>query len=105
MIQDIIGVLESGKANIKIEVNGEDLKQFAETLINRGVDIAREEIKKEERYLTKREVLDTLGVCDTTLWHWRRNGYLIPRKLGRKILYAKSDIDRCLAVSKKCSNK
>lgn len=35
-----------------------------------------------------------LGVCDTTLWRWGREGYLKPVRLGAKVKYHKRDIDQ-----------
>ena len=32
------------------------------------------------------------GVSDATLWRWERDGYLIPERFGRKIMYRKSEI-------------
>lgn len=95
-MEEIIQILESGKANIRFEVSGEDLKLFAEALINRGIDQAKYELQKEEQFLTKKEVMTLFGVCDTTLWHWQRSGYLIPRKMGRKILYSKAEVLKLL---------
>ena len=39
---------------------------------------------------------DLLGVCDATLWHWARSGYLVPVKLGRRVFYRRTDIQRLL---------
>jgi predicted DNA-binding transcriptional regulator AlpA len=36
------------------------------------------------------------GVCDTTLWHWSKKNYLKPVKVGNKVRYRQSDIQRIL---------
>ena len=46
--------------------------------------------------LTKKEVMELLGVCDTTLWLWSKNNYLKPVKAGRKVLYRESDLHKFL---------
>lgn len=96
-MENIMELLELGAPNIKFEISGEDLMVFVTELMKRGADQAMEEVKREEQFLTKKEVMDLFGVCDTTLWHWQRGGYLVPRKMGRKILYSKSEVYRLLA--------
>lgn len=49
-------------------------------------------------YLTPREVSELIGLAEITLAHWRylRRG---PRfvKLGRKVMYARADLDSWIA--------
>ena len=52
-------------------------------------------VKKEDQasadgdeYLSKAEVMELFGVCDTTLWHWANSNYLKPVKAGRKFSIA-----------------
>ena len=47
-------------------------------------------------FLTKKEVMEKFGVSASTLWHWSKDGYLVPSKLGNKVLYRKSDIENML---------
>jgi predicted site-specific integrase-resolvase len=35
-------------------------------------------------------------VCDATLWHWNRKGYLKAIKVGNKVRYRQSDVRRIL---------
>ncbi|KAB3719411.1 helix-turn-helix domain-containing protein, partial [Phocaeicola vulgatus] len=35
-------------------------------------------------------------VCDTTLWHWSKKNYLKPVKVGNKVRYRQSDIQKIL---------
>ena len=48
-------------------------------------------VKREPR-LTIKQVSQRLNVDPSTLWRWERDGYLIPTRLGRKVLYNESDI-------------
>ena len=36
-----------------------------------------------------------------TLWQWQKTGYLVPAKMGRRSLYALSDIQKILATRKR----
>jgi predicted DNA-binding transcriptional regulator AlpA len=94
----LLTLLESGEANVKLEISGADLLIFSNDLINK----AKEELAtilteaREEKYLTKDEVKSIFSVCDTTLWHWNKRGYLKTIKTGNKVKYLQSDIDRIL---------
>lgn len=86
-------ILEAGKANYSITVNGEDLKEFADTIVERlrGETQSATE-NAEEEYLTRKEVMKLLKVCETTLVNWQNRGYLVPSKVGNKTYYKKSDV-------------
>ena len=60
---------------------------------------ARAEIERQSdvEYIPKKEAIDLLGVCDATLWHWARSGYLVLVKLGRRVFYRRTDIQRLLS--------
>ena len=76
-MKDLLSILHEAPGSIRLEVSGEDLLAFSSNLINR----AKEELG---------------GVCDATLWHWNRKGYLKAVKIGNKIRYRTSDIQRIL---------
>lgn len=86
------------KANLVIQMTSDDLVRFSQDLIERTkkeyVTLVKE--REEEKYLTREEVKSILNVCDATLWHWARKNYLTPVKLGRKVRYRQSDIDRIM---------
>ncbi|MDD5892696.1 MAG: helix-turn-helix domain-containing protein [Bacteroidales bacterium] len=63
--------------------------EFADALVERAAAKARAEIERQSdvEYIPKKEAINLLGVCDATLWHWARSGYLVPVKLGRRVFY------------------
>lgn len=97
-MDDIIKMLHSGNANVKVEVSGEDLLTFSNELINRAKTELSAEFaeSRKEKYLTKEEVKEICNVCDATLWHWNRKGYLKTIKVGNKVRYRQSDIRKIL---------
>lgn len=98
-MKDLLSILQSGQANIKVEMDGDDLLEFSNDLINRAKTELSVEIAEagKERYLTKPEAKQMCGnVCDATLWHWNKKGYLKPVKIGNKVRYRLSDIRRIL---------
>ena len=67
----------------------------------RGTSGQADESATEEGYLPKKEVMEKFGVSASTLWHWSKDGYLVPSKLGNKVLYRKSDIEDMLRRKRK----
>ncbi len=97
-MDNIFKIIQNGSANIKLELNSEDLLLFSHELINRAKSELSVEIAetRKELYLTKTEVKKICSVCDTTLWHWNKRGYLKHIKIGSKVRYRKTDIDKIL---------
>ncbi len=97
-MNDLISILKSGNANVKLEVSGEDLLEFSNELINRAKSELSAEYaeSRKEKYLTKEEVKRMCEVCDATLWHWNKRGYLKAIKVGNKVRYRQSDVRRIL---------
>lgn len=100
---DLMSIISSGNANIKLEITSEDLRQFSEELINRAVNEVATVMQdsQEDHLLTKEETKQRLGVCDATLWHWDKKGYLKPVKVGSKVKYRESDVNKILGVQNK----
>ncbi len=44
--------------------------------------------------LTKEQVMKRLNVSDSTLWRWRKAGYLVPVEVGGQVRYKSQDIDK-----------
>ncbi|MFR9634027.1 MAG: helix-turn-helix domain-containing protein [Rikenellaceae bacterium] len=99
-MKKIMQLLQTEGANVKLEVSGEDLLAFSNDLINRAVaELSTHAAQsKEEKFYSKSEVLELCGVCDTTLWHWNKRGYLKCVKVGSKVRYRKSDVEKILGV-------
>ena len=68
-MDDLISILRQGNANVRLEVSGADLLAFSNELINRAKSELSAEIAeaRKEKYLTKEEIKEICGVCDTTL--------------------------------------
>ena len=82
---DLLTFIEATKGmSLKIEVTSKELLEFADALVERAAAKARAEIERQSNveYIPKKEAIDLLGVCDATLWHWARLGYLVPVMLG-----------------------
>lgn len=50
----------------------------------------------EDRVITKQEAMHMLDKSANTMWKWARRGYLVPVKIGGRVLYKMSDINRIM---------
>ena len=49
-----------------------------------------------ETYPSREKVREMLGVSDSTLWRWAKEGYLVPLNVGGKRRYKMSDVKQIL---------
>lgn len=79
-MDELFNIINDGKAHVRIEMDAEDLIAFSHTLIQRTKDELGSMVveAQKERMLTKAEVKNIFGVCDTTLWNWQNKGFLSP---------------------------
>lgn len=82
--------------NVQLVVNAADLKElFREWLDERDKQL--QSIQKDEDVsLSADEVAAKLKVTKVTLWRWEKAGYLVPKKVGRKPLYLRSQVEKLL---------
>jgi hypothetical protein len=59
---------------------------------------------KTETYLNRTQAAKMLSRSKVTLWRWGNENYLIPIKIGGKICYRLSDINRLLGEGR-CKGK
>ncbi|MDE6859530.1 MAG: helix-turn-helix domain-containing protein, partial [Duncaniella sp.] len=97
---DIISLVNNGGRGIIVSLTAGDLSD----LLDNAIAKAKDEIlptmvsAAQEDLLTKKEVMKKFGVCDTTLWHWRNKGYLEAVKVGRKVCYRRSEVERVIKL-------
>ena len=52
--------------------------------------------KEAEVFLTPDQVAKRLHVSSNTLWRWGRLNYLKPQRVGRRLYYRQSDVEKLL---------
>ena len=83
--------------NILLVISKEDLEMAFEDAISsfmKKMKVDTESRNVDEVLLSENEVLQKLGVTHSTLWRWNRKGYLPNVKIGRKVMWRQSDINR-----------
>lgn len=89
----ITEILRTG-ANVQLVINALDLK---EAFLQWNEEMRQAATAaKEESYLTAQETADKLGVDVSTLWRWDKSGYLKKIKVGNKIRYRESDVQKLM---------
>lgn len=74
-------------------LDANDLRILADEIIARLQEKDQSQpSKSDDELLTRKGVMDYLGVKSTTLWQWAKLGILNPVKIKRKYFYRKSDI-------------
>ena len=102
----ILECLESG-AEVTLSVKAKDLKEFAQLLIDNAAKETTEKQRliDEEVYYSTDEVMTKLKIgARSTIYRWISNSYLEPVKIGKKVMFRKSDIDVILNSGKDVNN-
>ena len=80
------------QAVISIQMTPEQFER-----IEKMFDLIAERTKpKEEKFLTIKQVAELLGVTEPTLWRWNKEGILKRVKVGNKVRYKESDVNKVL---------
>ena len=93
-----MSVIAKGEQRISLTLTEKGAIAYARELSERilaenSLQMA-EEKDDEDELLTKQEVKEKFNVSDTTHWLWAKKNYLVPVKIGRKVMYRTSDINR-----------
>lgn len=97
--KQLVTAIARGEKHISLTLTDKSAIAFARELsqcILAGNATKASKEKDDDVLLTKKEVMEKLGVSSTTLWNWENDRYLLPVKIGRKIFYRLSDINKLL---------
>ena len=94
---DLIRLAQEAPGTI-ISIPVKDLVSANERLVEKTISDMERIIteKRETVYLTRDQVLAKLNVDPSTLWRWKKRGYLVPVKVGGENRYRSTDIDKIL---------
>lgn len=97
MERNILNQIASG-GNFVIQISAHDLKEVVSEMYQDERNRTENAIAKhrEKPTLTRKEVADILGVTLSTLWQWAKSGYLVPVKIGSKVMYRPSDVEELM---------
>lgn len=81
-----------------VTITAGDLVKANNRLIIDVKEELMEEISRKDSvtYLTSEMVVKKLNVDPSTLWRWKKRGYLVPINVGGQLRYKSTDIDKIL---------
>lgn len=90
----LLETLTNGNQRIAVTIDGEDLLEFVQAVYEDAQQRAVTAIEKQnsEEFIGTEQVKQMLNVCDTTLWKWARRKKLVPRKVGVRNMYCKTEV-------------
>lgn len=99
MDKTLLTAIATGQSNVTISVNAADLKEVFSGIVQAERERAQnEQAKANERgTLTRAETAAALRVSTNTLGRWAKAGYLVPVKVGVRVLYKASEVNAILA--------
>ena len=93
--KQLVTAISRGEKHISLTLTGKSIlalaRELSQCILVENATKASKE-KDDDVLLTKKEVMERLGVSSTTLWNWENDRYLLPVKIGRKIFYRLGDI-------------
>ena len=97
--KQLVSSIARGEKHISLTLTGKSVlalaRELSQCILAGNATMASKE-KDDDALLTKKEVMERLGVSSTTLWNWENDRYLLPVKVGRKVFYRISDINQLL---------
>ncbi|MCC8119447.1 MAG: helix-turn-helix domain-containing protein [Bacteroidales bacterium] len=84
--------------NITLQVSAKDLRE----ILGEMMQAERERIRKDEQKPTysRKEASRILNVSYSTLNRWAKDEYLVPCKVGTKVLYKACDIEEVIKMKR-----
>lgn len=104
----IFALLKQNPFKVLMFYNDQNSNQKQTTMVIMNIDDLREAFKawnqeqieantpQEEIYITAKEAARMLGVTLSTLWRWDNDKYLEKIKIGNKVRYRLSDVERMI---------
>lgn len=89
------GLSQQPQASTLLMIDEAALKRIVADTVRQVMNQAKAEAEaaKEMATLTREEVAELLNVTKPTLWRWEKAGYLIPKKVGKRVLYLRSEVE------------
>ena len=91
MSEDLLRAIADGNPKITIQCSAADLKAAILWMME-----TRPTIREERGVVTRKEAIRRYGVSSSTLWRWEKCGYLVPMRLGTKVVYEEDAIRKAL---------
>lgn len=90
--------LVNAASNVILQISASDLRAIVGEMYREEQNRTAQAIAeyRERPTVDRMEAAKMLNVSLATLWRWAKDGYLVPVKIGTKVLYRATDIERML---------
>lgn len=94
----LLNRISSGDPGVMLVVSAADLRAAVSDMWSAHRQQTAQAIARhrEQPTMTRDDAARALNVTLSTLWRWAKIGYLVPVKIGAKVLYRASDIEDIL---------
>lgn len=89
-------IFSGSTTNVSITLTTEQLKEFAITVAEKTALKILED--KEEELYSRQEVMDKFGIAPGTLCNWYNWGWIKKIKIGNRVFYPASEIERLSTI-------
>jgi hypothetical protein len=76
------------------------LKKVVNEAVAEAISKQQQKTEEEPQYLTRNEIASMFRVTLVTLWGWNKKGLLRPHKIGNRVLYEKTEVEKALSTGK-----
>ena len=97
--RQLLSNIEKCGDRISITLTGKGVSAIAKVIqsyMREEEELQEDAQTVEDTLLSKQEVKEKLNVSDTTLWLWAKKNYLVPVKIGRRVMYRMTDIQKII---------
>ena len=71
--------------------------EILEVIAQKSDEVAAISRRESDELLTREETCKKLNISSATIWRWKKNGYIVPVKVGSMDRYRLSDINDILS--------
>ena len=88
--------LTNKNQNVMLVMTLEDLTELFKSVIQKYANEKDSSKEEDPHLLSVEESTKILNVSKPTLWRWAKDGYIKPTKIGKRVYYPKSEIEKII---------
>ena len=85
--------------NVILQVSAEDLQNVIQNVVNNLIERHDKKDKKADKFISTKQFCEVVDITRSTAWRWTKCGCLVLVRVGGKVRYKVSDVERVLKRS------
>lgn len=82
--------------SVQVVLNAADMKEIFLQMVDEKMSSPSTDAVNEDSFLSPDEVAKMFKVSKVTLWRWATKGILTPIKIGKKVYYRMTDLEKLI---------